>query len=322
MSNKILGKPQSSSDVVNGEPRVLLIGYGWVGQYMGAYFKKAHYVDGSGIIRSQESDEVVLDTNQIEPSKDKMHIYDLAIIGVPTPMNHTTGQCDVSIVEEVVKKYKDVVRYFLIKSTVEIGTTDRLAKTYGVKIAMSPEYVGETLGHPLLEPRRDAFQIIGGCDEETSRAIAGFFHLVLHASAPIHLCTALEAEIVKYCENLWIMQRVDYWNDVCDIADTFGASFDRIRTGLTLDPRFSPTHSFVYPHNRGWSGKCLPKDMNALAYKMRQMGRPLGIIEHQIEKNAHYWRKNYQNTEKLIPDEPIWVKEAFRVTRITIEDQK
>jgi len=302
-----LGVPQSSSDVINGEPKVLLIGYGWVNQYMGKYFTNADYVTHDGVVKSQKTNKSILDSTM--KGIENFTPYDLAIIGVPTPMDHETGQCDVSIVEEVVKKYKPIVNHFLIKSTVEIGTTDRLAYTYGVKIAMSPEYVGETLGHPLLEARRDAFQIIGGA-EETASTIAGFFRLVLHANAPIQIVTAKEAEIIKYCENMWIMQRVDYWNDVYQIADTFSASFDRVREGLVLDPRFSRTHSNVYPNNRGWSGKCLPKDMNGLCYKMRKMGSPLEIVEHQIEKNECL-RSGYDNKEKLAPKMSLWFKESI-----------
>lgn len=281
-------------DVVNEEPRVLLIGYGWVGQYCGKYFKQAWCVRSNGIIRKQWQEEH--DRFIISP-----HHYDLAIISVPTPMDPETGRCDTSIVEESVQKYKDVVDYFLIKSTVEIGTTDRLQEKYGVKIAMSPEYVGETLGHPLLEPRRDAFQIIGG-EDETASAIAGFWRTVLSANAPIMLCTAREAEIIKYCENYWIMQRVDYWNDVYEICKTLGGSFDRVREGIVLDPRMGRTHSNVYPENRGWSGKCLPKDMNALAHRMRVAGNPLPTLEHQILKNISKWRKDYKNKERLMPE--------------------
>jgi len=303
---KELGKPQSNSDVVNKEPKVLLIGYGWVGQYMAKYFKTAHYVRTDGIIRKVSDNEVVIDTKSRSYMNGKHDIrYDLAVIGVPTPMNKDTGQCDTSIVDACVKRYRDIVDYWLIKSTVEIGTTDHLAKKYDVKIAMSPEYVGETLGHPLIEPRMNAFQIIGG-DRNTTNRIAEFFYLVLHASAPIHLCTAIEAEIIKYCENMWIMQRVDFWNDVYDIVGAFRSSFNSVREGLALDPRFSKTHSFVYKDNRGWSGKCLPKDMNALAYKMRKIGRPLPVLEHQIEKNAAKWRRHYQNEEQLMPKKPGW----------------
>lgn len=294
---KKLGKPESNSDVVNKEPKVLLIGYGWVGQYMGKYFKKAHYITSSGVVRRVEN-------NEIYYTRDETEHYDLAIIGVPTPMNSSTGQCDVSIVEEVVKKWRHNVDCFLIKSTVEIGTTDWLASEYNVDIAMSPEYVGETLGHPLLEPRRDAFQIIGG-EKRVADKIAEHFYLVLHANAPIYTCSAVEAEIIKYCENMWIMQRVDYWNDVYEVTKAFGVSFNSVREGLVLDPRMDRTHSFVYKDNRGWSGKCLPKDMNALAYKMREMGHSLKRLEHAIEENVTR-RKDYSNSEKLIPDRPIW----------------
>lgn len=293
---KTLGKPTPDSDVVNEEPRVLLIGYGWVGQYMGKYFTTAHYVESDGIIKS------VKDNEEIEPTD-----YHLAVISVPTPMNPTTGQCDTSIVEEAVKKYKDIVQIFLVKSTVEIGTCRFLEEKYDVSVCHSPEYVGETLGHPLLEARRDAFQIIGG-SEYAREVVATMFMTVLNANAPIQLVSHEESEIIKYCENLWIMQRVEFWNDVYEVCETFGASFGKVREGLVLDPRMNRTHSNVYPFNRGWSGKCLPKDMNALAYSMRKMDKPLITVEHQITKNALVTRKDYKNSVKLIPDEPLWKK--------------
>lgn len=292
---KKLGKPESSSDVLNKEPKVLLIGYGWVGQYMGKYFTQAHYVQGDGVFHR------VSDNSQISIDK-----YDLAIIGTPTPMNPETGQCDVSIVEEVVNRYKDIVDIFLVKSTVEIGTCERLEGKYGVPVCMSPEYVGETLGHPLLEARRDAFQIIGG-NRIAREEVAEMFMKVLHASAKIHLCTSTEAEIIKYTENMWISRRVDYWNDVFEVCDHLDVSYQVVRTGLILDPRMNDTHSNVYRHNKGWSGKCLPKDMNALAYKMRKLGHPLPRLEHSIKENV-VRREGINSTETLVPESPLWKK--------------
>jgi len=296
---KTLGKPQPDSDVINQQPRVLLIGYGWVGQYMGKYFTDADYVEGDGFFRTvRDGDDMQWEYEKIS---DNAIQYDLAIIGVPTPMNKETGQCDTSIVESVVKKYKDIVDIFLVKSTVEIGTCRRLEQKYNISVCMSPEYVGETLGHPLLEPRRDAFQIIGG-NELAREAVARMFTKVLHASAPIQLVSHEEAEIIKYAENYWIMRRVDYWNDVFDICQTFKSSFNAVREGIVLDPRINRTHSNVYSDNRGWSGKCLPKDMNALAFKMKKMGKPLSTLEQEIKKNADI-RKDYKNSERLIPND-------------------
>lgn len=280
---KVLGKPEPDADVLNKEPRVLLIGYGWVNQYMGKYFTKADIVDSEGFVK-QDYDH-----------------YDLAIIGVPTPMKKN-GQCDVSIVESVVDKYKDLVDIFLVKSTVEIGTCERLEKKYGVSVCMSPEYVGETLGHPLLEARRDAFQIIGG-NKIAREKVAEYFMTVLTANAPLLLVSHKEAEIIKYMENYWIAERVRYWNNVFDVCETFRASFQAVREGIVLDPRMSRTHSNVYRNNRGFSGKCIPKDMNALAYVMREKGNPIKDLEKLLEKNAKVWRKGYKNSVPLLPNE-------------------
>jgi UDPglucose 6-dehydrogenase len=288
---KKLGKPEPDADVVNQQPKVLIVGYGWVGQYIGKYFTNADYVEKEGKIRRVKDNK-----------KAKAKIYDMAVICVPTPMDKKSGECDVSIVDQVVHEYKTIVKYFLIKSTVEIGTTDKLMDKHKVDIAMSPEYIGETLGHPMLEPKRDAFQIIGG-KPKTTDIIASYWSKVLNANAPIYQCTAKEAEIIKYCENYWIMRRVDYWNDVYDICETHNQSFNKVREGLVLDPRLNRTHSFVYKNNRGWSGKCLPKDMNALAFNMIEHGRPLKTLEHLINKNAGHWRKDYEDEQQLTPEE-------------------
>lgn len=296
-------KPQSDSDVLNKEPKVLLIGYGFVGQYMGKLFTEAYYVESDSVIKRQKYPDVSWWLNEWKNTRTK---FDLAIISVPTPMNPETGQCDTSIVEEVVEKYKDIVDIFLVKSTVEIGTCDRLAEKYDTHVCMSPEYVGETLGHPMVELDRTQFQIIGG-NKYATRCVSRMFQKVLHADAQILTCSAVEAEIIKYCENYWIMRRVDFWNDVFQIGMALDANFETLRNGLTLDPRLNRTHSNVYIDNRGWAGKCLPKDMNALAYKMRKLGSPLKTLEFMIEQNAEI-RKDYNDNNKLVPERKIMEK--------------
>lgn len=290
---KKLGTPQPDSDVVNEQPRVLLIGYGWVNQYMGKLFTDADYVESDGVFKSQGGLEIQREEK-----------YDLAIIGTPTPMNPETGQCDTSIVEECVDKYKDIVDVFLVKSTVEIGTCDRLAKKYNTHVCMSPEFVGETLGHPLVDLDRTQFQIVGGCKYGT-RVISRMLQKVLHADAEILTCESREAEIIKYFENYWIVRRVAYWNEVYQASIALDANFEVLRNGLTLDPRLNRTHSNVYPENRGWAGKCTSKDMPALAFKMREIGSPLKALEFMIEQNAEV-RKDYKAFNRLMPNNPQW----------------
>src|SRR5882724_11447122 len=142
---KKLGNPVANSDVLNRQPKVLLIGYGWVGQFVHKYFTEADiYTAHLGHV----------DKN-LDKKLDDQH-YDIAFLSVPTPMK-ANGGCDTFIVEEMVDMWKGRVDLFIIRSTVEIVTTDFLREHYNVNIVMQPEYIGETLAHPLVEPARDPF---------------------------------------------------------------------------------------------------------------------------------------------------------------------
>ena len=47
-------KPQPHREVINEQPRVLIVGYGHVGQQIGRYFTQADYVDEDSVIRRVE----------------------------------------------------------------------------------------------------------------------------------------------------------------------------------------------------------------------------------------------------------------------------
>ena len=282
-----------------GEKRkVLIVGYGYVGKYIGYYFKDCQYMKSDGVVRDIADDEnhgLTLENCT----------WDLAILCLPTPMDKETGRCDTNLIEDAVKGLKSCVSYFMIKSTVEPFTTKRLEDTHGVKICMSPEFTGETLGHIYKEPFLRTFVIFGGKKEVTT-AVAEFWRPVLHADSTFFFCTAIEAELIKYLNNYRIMRTIDFWNDAYEVCGQLSASFDIVREGLALDERFTKTHSFIYSDNRGWTGKCLPKDNNALAWMMRFAGNPLKTLEHLIGKNANKWRKDYPQKESLIPGYPAW----------------
>ena len=60
---------------------------------------------------------------------------DVVFLSVPTPMHKETGDCDLSYIESVFDKVLEVSGRnesctFVIKSTVPVGTTDRLNEKY------------------------------------------------------------------------------------------------------------------------------------------------------------------------------------------------
>ena len=285
---KQIGKPESNSDVLNKHPTTLLIGYGWVGQYIGKYFTEAHWVDDTGVFRR------VSDNEEVQP----LQKYELAFIGVPTPML-ASGQCDTSIVENVVEKYCGLVDYFCCKSTIEIGTCDRLEEKYNVNMCMSPEYVGETLGHPLLAANPVTFIILGGRKEVTKK-FAEAWTLVTNAQSNIiQHSSAKTAELNKLMENSFIALKVMFCNEFFGLAEEIGVDYNELREGFLADPRMSRHFTYVYRNNRGFSGKCLPKDLNNLVYSFKHHGVEAKLIEFILKYNAEL-RKDYSNSVPLL----------------------
>ncbi len=285
---KEIGKPESNSDVLNKHPTTLLIGYGWVGQFIGKYFTEAHWVDESGKFHR------VSDNEEVEG----LGHYSLAFIGVPTPMLES-GQCDTSIVESVVEKYCGLVDYFCCKSTIEIGTVDRLSEKYKTKICMSPEYVGETLGHPLLGANPETFVILGG-EKKVTNVFAEAWTLVTNACTKIYQVSGKTAELCKLMENSFIATKVMFMNEFFALAEKIDVDYNELREIFLADPRMSRYFTYVYRNNRGFSGKCLPKDLNNLAHHFRFVeGEPAYLIEFLLKRNAEL-RKDYNNSVPLL----------------------
>jgi len=54
------------------------------------------------------------------------------------------------------------------------------------------------------------------------------------------------------------------------------------------DPRISRDHTFVYPDNRGFSGKCLPKDVSAILRSSAEHGFAPPLLKAVMDINeAH-----------------------------------
>ena len=319
--NKEFGKPEANSDVLNREPKTLLIGFGWVGQYVHKYFTQADIVTPSrGLLLRRLFDETGKAdfpdlpnyTRYLNFDKDgfkslekgyngaeQTERWEIAFISTPSPMRED-GSCDTSFVEEAVKNWAPFVDLFICRSTVTPGTCDRLSEKYNTRVVMQPEYVGETLDHPFIKPHSDPFIILGGKPEDTKKAGEAWMK-VLHANATIRQVTALTAELCKYMENSFLGVKVLFVNEFRQLAEMVGVDFLELREAWLEDPRIGRSHSMAYKENPGFSGKCLPKDLNSIAHYARTKAiSPLRLIEAALEINADM-RKDCKNSVPLLP---------------------
>lgn len=311
---KILGKPESNSDVLNKHPKTLLIGYGWVGQQVHKYFTEAdYYTPDTGLMNKnhekiqhpQEAADFMENYADTPVGNfPKRFVWEIGFISVPTPMKED-GSCDLSYVESAVKQWYDLVHVFIIRSTVTPGTIERLQAICPKNLfVMQPEYLGETLGHPMLDVDRRTFVILGGTTEATNIA-ARAWQSVLHSDCKIRQVDGKTAEICKYMENCFLATKIMFVNQFRELCEAVGVDFLTLREAWLDDPRIGRSHTFAFKDNPGFSGKCLPKDLNSIAHYARDHQSPMLMIENILKLNATM-RANIESTVPLLPVKPLW----------------
>lgn len=221
-------------------------------------------------------------------NKDAINKCDIAFICVPTPMNDDRT-CNTAIVEEAVSWVQAPLQ--IIRSTVSPGTTDRLVEKYKKHIVFQPEYLGETAKHVFGDMAERDFVVLGGTTEAVSKA-ADFYKGYYNAYVRFYFCDAMTAEVAKYMENAFYAVKVTFVNEFFDIAKAHGVDFNMLREIWLADPRISRDHTFVYPDARGFSGKCLPKDCNAIVKSCEQRGYSAKLMKATLEINEHFQKLN------------------------------
>ncbi|MEK7180370.1 MAG: hypothetical protein AAB706_02755 [Patescibacteria group bacterium] len=253
--------------------KIALIGRGYVGRAYAKLFPDSIFYDRHG---------------DIEKSRKEVNACDLAIVAVPTKMLED-GSCDVSIVQEVVGWLETPL--ILIKSTIPPGTTKALKQATGKRICHSPEYVGEggyyipfwLYPHPT-EPQHHSFMIIGG-DPKDREEILDIFYPVLGPTKTYYQVDETTSELIKYFENCAIATKVTLCNEFYNMAQVFDVSYSQVREGFILDERQGKMFTTVYKNRRGFDGKCLPKDLNAIVKASEKAGYNAQFIEDVIKNN-------------------------------------
>jgi len=251
--------------------KVAIIGYGHVGKAMHKAFPDACIYDPAY--------EEFCDLASV-------NACDLAIVCAPTP-SMPDGSCDVSAVEDCVSNLE--CDYILIKSAVPPGTTKKLCEEYGKNICVSPEYIGESKywsphNWSVLE---EPFLVVGG-EKHVTKYIIDLFKQTLGPYKKYFSTDSTTAEIVKYMENCFFATKVTFCNEFYEICKAFGADYNEVREMFVADPRVNPGHTLVFDDNRGFGGKCLPKDLNAIISASSNQGYEPRLLKQVLDSNNSF----------------------------------
>ncbi len=241
--------------------KIGIVGFGVVGQALGRAFAPSGHS-----LRVYDKLQPPYNTST---NRTLVNACDIVFVAVPTP-GMPDGQCDLSQVEECVGW---ILPPICLKSTVPPGTVEQLSRTHSKLIAFSPEYIGEQPDHPWKEIWSAGFIIVGGPRSVQDLVISAFEGCTGTSLAGVsyHRTSARTAELCKYMENCFLATKVAFVNQFLQIALSLEVDFEELRRLWLLDSRVGQSHSRVTT-TKGFGGRCLPKDLNALIATMRARG--------------------------------------------------
>jgi UDPglucose 6-dehydrogenase len=212
---------------------------------------------------------------------------DFVFVCVPTPTT-AGGSCDLTEVEDVFSWLTSA--QIILCSTVPVGTTDRLRSVTHQRIVFQPMHgPGETPHHPYARLEHVPWVVLGGPPDECA-SVADLYKSVLNSSVSFHLTDAATAELSKYMGNAFLATKVAFCNEFFDLARAWGVDYDVLREVWLQDPRIGRSHTFVHRTDRGFGGKCLPKDLSALVAAARlRLGRAPILLNAVLTAN-NKWR--------------------------------
>jgi UDPglucose 6-dehydrogenase len=174
------------------------------------------------------------------------------------------------------------------KSTVPVGTADRVRETIAAELAArsariefavvsNPEFLKE--GAAVEDFMRPDRIVIGTEDERAIALLRAVYAPFQRSHERLLVMDARSAELTKYAANAMLATRISFMNELANLAETLGADIEHVRQGIGADPRIG--YHFLYP-GAGYGGSCFPKDVKALQHTAQQHGHPLQIM-HAVE---------------------------------------
>ncbi len=206
----------------------------------------------------------------------------VCFIAVGTPQDEN-GAADLSgvfaVAEQIAKSMNDY-KVIVNKSTVPVGTAEKVGKlikantTHSFDVVSNPEFLKQgNAVDDFLSPDR---VIIGSNSEKATRLMQEIYAPFLRTANRIILMDVKSAEMTKYASNSFLATKISFMNEIANLCEEVGADAEMVRIGMSTDTRIG--NRFLFP-GIGYGGSCFPKDIEALINTGNEYGCEMPLVK-------------------------------------------
>ena len=225
----------------------------------------------------------------LDPAEGVAHgLFQFIAVGTPPDEDGSADLQYVLAVARSVAEHMDDYRILVNKSTVPVGTADRVREEVqkvlaergaGVEfdVVSNPEFLKE--GAAIEDFMRPDRIIIGTDNPRTTELLRALYAPFNRNRDRLIAMDIRSAELTKYAANAMLATKISFMNELANLAERLDADIEKVRLGIGSDPRIG--YQFIYP-GAGYGGSCFPKDVKALERTAREIGyqaQLLGAVE-------------------------------------------
>jgi len=223
---------------------------------------------------------------------------DISFISVGTP-SQRNGKLDLSHIHNVCTdighalRAKNSFHRIVVRSTVLPGTTENvivpaieaasgLTAGRDFLVCFNPEFLRE--GTAVVDFFNPPFTVIGTTDPAQAAPICGLYSFL---PARIYEIPIPAAEMIKYSCNAFHALKVAFANEIGTICNSLGVDAKTVADIFKSDTRLNVSTAYLSP-GFAFGGSCLPKDLRALTYRVRELDLRLPLLESILPSNNEH----------------------------------
>jgi UDPglucose 6-dehydrogenase len=108
-----------------------------------------------------------------------------------------------------------------------------------------------------------------------------------HLPQAISCVKPVEAEVVKYFNNVNHSVQIIFANIAFEVCKALGADYDAVYSAIIKRECFNPAYLMCNDNLRGFGGHCLPKDTSAWNNLVKKLGLNYNMIQAVIDDNEN-----------------------------------